>query len=200
MGTPPAAPSLRNNCPPEDPSRGFDPNSSSPNPPFSTPVTIWAVVVGAPGVPAPTGALTFMDNGATLVTVPLGRSTGQATMTAPSASLAALALGNHQITAAYSGDGNYRPSAVSALSLVTTAGDQDGLGRIHPGECFGISADRPTGHHQGLRYGAGTRNWRAGRDGGFQREQPDHGLHRRGAPERLGPMRHYLRASWHVYR
>ena len=50
---------------------------------------------------APTGTITFLDNGTTLGTVPLGGS-GSATLTT-----SLLAPGSHSITATYSGDSQY---------------------------------------------------------------------------------------------
>ena len=80
--------------------------SSSPNPSVAgQPVTFTAVVSStAPGF-TPTGTVTFLEGGNSIGSAPLG-SNGQASFT-----IATLAVGNHTITASYSGDFNFTPAA-----------------------------------------------------------------------------------------
>jgi hypothetical protein len=92
---------------------------SSATPAVGTPVTITAVLTSAAGVVAPTGTVTFSDNGVSLGTAAVG-SNGQASTAAPSNSVAALTVGNHEIAAAYSGDAKYAPSSATALEMVVT--------------------------------------------------------------------------------
>jgi hypothetical protein len=72
-------------------------------------VTLSATVTGSGGTPS--GTVTFKDGAATLGTGTLNGA-GVATFT-----LSSLAGGNHAITAAYGGDGNFLTSTSSALTL-----------------------------------------------------------------------------------
>src|SRR5437868_9466629 len=86
--------------------------TSSVNPSIvGSPVTFTAVVRAvSPGQITPTGTVTFLDGSTTLGTVSLDRSdTASLTTTA-------LAVGNHSITASYSGDANFHSVTSSALS------------------------------------------------------------------------------------
>ena len=74
-----------------------------------------AVTAKAPGSGIPTGSITFRDGATLLATVPLN-GLGQAGFTATT-----LSLGTHAITATYSGDANFNPSASSALSELVFA-------------------------------------------------------------------------------
>src|SRR5207253_1274995 len=78
---------------------------SSVNPSvFSQPVTFTATVAAnAPGSGTPTGQVTFSIDGAAQALVPL--TAGKATYTT-----SALTGGGHQVTASYSGDGNFSKS------------------------------------------------------------------------------------------
>ena len=71
-----------------------------------------AVTVGAGGFSAPTGSVTFSDNGTTVSTQPLD-GTGHASYTTSWP-----ANGSHVITAAYSGDANNMPSSGQTTVLV----------------------------------------------------------------------------------
>jgi large repetitive protein len=87
--------------------------SSSVNPSVSGQnVTFTASVapVGAPGTA--TGTVTFSDGNTTLATAPLSGGTA-------SFSTAALSVGDHDITAAYSGDANNQPSSNSLTQTVS---------------------------------------------------------------------------------
>jgi hypothetical protein len=79
-------------------------------------VTFTATVAGTPtNSPLPTGSVTFFDGTTTLVSEPLNSS---ATATY---STSTLAQGTHQITAQYSGDGNYQASTSSPIAQVVNA-------------------------------------------------------------------------------
>jgi uncharacterized protein (TIGR03437 family) len=80
-------------------------------PPFGTPVTVTAVLSGAAGGPAAGGTVTFSDGAAELATAPLAGGRVSAT-------LSSLSVGNHEIVAVYSGDGNYPYSTAPALTVV----------------------------------------------------------------------------------
>lgn len=80
-------------------------------------VTLFAVVRPAPGAPAPTGTLTFLDGtrslGTTpLVTSPKGAQVGEIHVHFTS--------GQHSLTARYSGDAANAPSTSAAVSLRVT--------------------------------------------------------------------------------
>jgi len=88
--------------------------TSSQNPStFGQAVTFTATVsVVPPGVGAPTGTVTFRDGAVVLGTRPLG-PTFNAAITS-----AALQVGSHNITATYSGDGNFLGSTSATLVQV----------------------------------------------------------------------------------
>jgi len=90
--------------------------SSPSSPAYGTVLTLGALVLGATGVPNPTGTVTFSDGPTTLATLTLG-SDGRATLLAPSASAAALASGTHTITAVYNGDANYLSATAPTLAV-----------------------------------------------------------------------------------
>ena len=69
------------------------------------------VTAGSPGAGMPTGVVTFLEGANTLGTAPL--SSGMATWAASS-----LSIGNHAITAAYSGDGNFTGSAAGPFQQI----------------------------------------------------------------------------------
>jgi hypothetical protein len=87
------------------------PSSSSPQ--AGSQVTLTAVVTGAVSGQVPTGSIAFGIDGAALATVPLDAN-GQAAATIPS-----IAVGNHTVTASYSGDAS--DQAVSATASVQVA-------------------------------------------------------------------------------
>jgi PhoPQ-activated pathogenicity-related protein len=91
--------------------------SSSVNPSTTgQSVTFTAVVsVTAPGAGTPTGSITFKDGSNVLMTVPVD-GTGTAKYTTSS-----LTKGNHNISAAYNGDTNFRNSNQASLTQVVNA-------------------------------------------------------------------------------
>lgn len=90
--------------------------SSAPSSVFGQPVTFTAsVTVTAPGAGAPTGDIVFKDGSSVLATVPVN-SAFQATLTT-----SALAVGQHAITATYSGDGSFLGSNASSTQTVQKA-------------------------------------------------------------------------------
>jgi uncharacterized protein (TIGR03437 family) len=80
---------------------------------FGQPLTLRAVVSGK--AVAPGGVVTFNDGSTTLGLVSTD-NTGTATLSLPG-----LPAGSHAITAVYGGDGNYLPSAASAVLALTVA-------------------------------------------------------------------------------
>jgi hypothetical protein len=72
------------------------------------------VSVTAPGAGAPTGTVTFLDNG---LPIGSGSLTALGGTYQASFSTTALAVGNHSITATYSGDGNFATSTSAATIL-----------------------------------------------------------------------------------
>lgn len=88
--------------------------SSVPDSVLGQPVTLTATVAGPPGSPAPTGAITFYDGPAVLVTVNLD-ATGRATVIT-----GALGLGTHSLTAVYDGDFHFAASTSAALAQDVT--------------------------------------------------------------------------------
>jgi hypothetical protein len=92
---------------------------SSANPSvFGQPVTFTATVtVVAPGAGSPTGTITFSDGAMVLATVPVGPDTAeQASFTTED-----LAVAQHAISAAFSGDGSFEPSTGSIDQTVLKA-------------------------------------------------------------------------------
>lgn len=104
--------------------------SGNPNPSgFGQPVTITATVSGASG-PAAEGTVTFRD-GATVISPPVPvNASGQASF-----SISSLGLGNHPVTAEYSGSANFGASSGNYVQNV-----QPGL-RI--GDAFVMEGDAP---------------------------------------------------------
>jgi hypothetical protein len=83
--------------------------ASTPNPSvFGQSVTFTATVSGAG---APTGSVTFYDDGVSL-------GSGALSGGLASFNTAALTVGTHNITATYSGDGNFNPSTALVLAQV----------------------------------------------------------------------------------
>jgi hypothetical protein len=87
--------------------------ASSANPTFlGLPVTFTATVGAvAPASGVPTGTVTFMDGSNVIATQPLSGGTASITSSG-------LALGNHSITAVYSGDGDFQGSTSSVVNQV----------------------------------------------------------------------------------
>src|SRR5207253_2217030 len=87
---------------------------------ISLTATITAV---APAAGTPTATVTFFDGATNLGTAALDAS-GQATL-----SIASLAVGGHNLTASYSGDGNFNPSSSATLTqTVNQASSSTSLG------------------------------------------------------------------------
>lgn len=105
-------------------------SSSSPdlrNTVVGSPISFTATVTGSPAGPG--GTVTFTDftyNGTTPVTTTLATnvplSNGQASVTTSSLAAGGSFLGNHFITAAYSGDGNHPGSSVTMVQKVHANG------------------------------------------------------------------------------
>src|SRR5207245_275728 len=70
----------------------------------------------APAAETPTATVTFFDGATNLGSAALDAS-GQATL-----SIASLAVGGHNLTASYSGDGNFNPSSSATLTQTVTKG------------------------------------------------------------------------------
>ena len=89
--------------------------TSSRNPaPFGSTGTLSAKVkVLAPGTGTPTGTVTFSEGEAVLTTVPLSGKVAKFP-------IKGLGPGTHEITATYSGDGNYEPSESLVLNQTIT--------------------------------------------------------------------------------
>jgi hypothetical protein len=92
--------------------------SDAPTSVYGQPVTFTATVsVVAPGAGAPTGSVVFSDGSTVLGTVAISSATAfQATLTT-----AALSVGQHAISASYSGDGSFLASATSQTQVVQKA-------------------------------------------------------------------------------
>ena len=80
-------------------------------------VTLGFLAIGAVGVAAPTGTVTFSDGSTALATLPVGPD-GHATLVVPSGTLAPFAPGTHTIGAVYSGDANYLASQMPTVPVV----------------------------------------------------------------------------------
>ena len=93
--------------------------ADNPAPTSGAPVTLGALVLGAVGVAAPTGTVTFSDGQTTLAAVPLGTD-GRATLVVPSGTVPPFAPGTHSIVAFYNGDANYGVSQAPTLTVVMT--------------------------------------------------------------------------------
>jgi hypothetical protein len=99
---------------------------------YGEPVTFTATVTpGGPGTP--TGTVTFIDNGTTIGTATLNGA-GQAVLT--TATLTA-AGSPHTITAAYSGDSTFSPSAGTTVQLVTPGTTTESLVTSQSPSVFG---------------------------------------------------------------
>lgn len=92
--------------------------SDSPTAVFGQPITYTATVsVTAPGAGAPTGTIVFKDGANVIGTEPVGPGTGeQASITVSN-----LTVGQHAISATYSGDDSFNGSTKSVAQTVTRA-------------------------------------------------------------------------------
>lgn len=102
--------------------------ASPPAPLFGRPVTV-TVNPTNPRAGPPSGTVTFSDGATLLATVPLTAGQGSFTTTK-------LQPGNHPITASYSGDQNFLPSATAGPTDVT----------VQPGGALAVSGAEVTGH------------------------------------------------------
>jgi uncharacterized protein (TIGR03437 family) len=84
-------------------------------PVYGGPLIVNALVLGAAGVAAPTGTVTFSEAGVELITRPLGDD-GRAGLGMP------LNAGAHTVVAVYNGDANYTPSASIKIVVSVTKG------------------------------------------------------------------------------
>ena len=85
---------------------------------YGTPIFLKGTVTGQSGVGTPTGTLTFSVDAAGVGSVALG-SVGSGVT---SSAIPALAIGSHTISAAYSGDLNFKASASANLNLSVSKG------------------------------------------------------------------------------
>src|SRR5262249_29627912 len=86
----------------------------------------------AAGSAAPTGTVSFTINGAAVGT-PQPVTNGQASITLPAGTLAALNAGTYRVDASYSGDANYRPGPDTASGeLVQTVSKATTLVSVTP--------------------------------------------------------------------
>lgn len=91
--------------------------SGTPTTPvFGVAVTFSLTAAPVAGGPIPTGTVAFSDGTAALAILPLN-GLGQVALTAPSATVAALAAGTHTISAAYGGDSYYAASTPAPLAV-----------------------------------------------------------------------------------
>ncbi|RNL65217.1 hypothetical protein EFK50_04435 [Nocardioides marmoriginsengisoli] len=92
--------------------------SSAPTAVFGQPVTFTATVAPtAPGAGAPSGTIVFKDGATTIGTEPVNSGTGeQASITVSN-----LSVGQHAISATYSGDASFNGSAGNTAQAVTRA-------------------------------------------------------------------------------
>ncbi|HLH42461.1 MAG TPA: Ig-like domain repeat protein [Bryobacteraceae bacterium] len=89
----------------------------SPSAPvYGAPLTLDALVLGAQGAPAPTGIVTFFEDGSALAAVAMGND-GRAMLAAPGAQIPAFSVGSHTVSATYNGDANYGVAASAAATF-----------------------------------------------------------------------------------
>jgi uncharacterized protein (TIGR03437 family) len=89
----------------------FDP----PHPVYGSGLIVHALVLGAKGMPDPTGTFTFSEGGKELVTRPIG-SDGRALLDYP------LAAGQHRLLAVYNGDDYYLLKAPVSIDITVGKG------------------------------------------------------------------------------
>jgi Pro-kumamolisin, activation domain/Bacterial Ig-like domain (group 3) len=85
---------------------------------YGTPIFLHGVVTGQSGVGTPTGTLTFSADGANAATAALD-GTGAGTT---SAAIPTLTIGSHTLSAAYSGDSNFKSSSSANIAVSITKG------------------------------------------------------------------------------
>jgi hypothetical protein len=125
----------------------FSPLASS-QPKVGEPITFTVTVQPAAGSVAPTGTVTFSDNGATIGSAPLVN--GKATF-----STSALTNGNHKITATYSGDANNKGGTsdvfgVTVLVQTTVTGGGGSNASTGGGGGGGCALDSLSGSRGGM--------------------------------------------------
>jgi uncharacterized protein (TIGR03437 family) len=97
-------------------------------PVFGSPVAVNALVLGAVGVPDPTGTVTFSDGADLQATIPLGGD-GRASFVPASNGRGPLGVGPHSFVAIYNGDSNYSSSTAPTLKLTV---DKAGTSLVLP--------------------------------------------------------------------
>ena len=110
--------------------------TSNASPGFASPVVLTASVSpnpssqpGSPGALTPlTGSVTFSDNGTVIGTA----TVKSANPTTATLTTSALTVGGHQITAVYSGDGNFAGATSGARPVTVGAGGDRRLAAGHP--------------------------------------------------------------------
>lgn len=85
---------------------------------YGTPLFLSGTVTGQSGIGTPTGTLTFTADGAAAGSATLN-SVGAGTS---SSAIPALSVGSHTVSAAYTGDTNFKPSTSAGLSLSIAKG------------------------------------------------------------------------------
>jgi uncharacterized protein (TIGR03437 family) len=86
-------------------------------PVYGEQTAIDALILGAQGLAAPSGAITFSEGTTVFGTFPLD-SNGRASLSAPAQGIPVFPAGPHTVTATYNGDANYVPAAPVALNLL----------------------------------------------------------------------------------
>ncbi|MFL6156247.1 MAG: Ig-like domain repeat protein, partial [Marmoricola sp.] len=115
--------------------------SSSPTAVFGQPITFTATVaVLAPGAGTPAGTIVFKDGATVIGTQPVSSSTGEQA----SVTVSNLSVGQHAVSATYSGDDDFNGSNGSASQTVTRAQTTTVL----------VSSANPAQSGQGIQYTA----------------------------------------------
>lgn len=132
--------------------------TSAPNPSaFGQSVTFNANVSPTPpGLPIPTGTVTFMDGLTDLGTGTLSTTNG---VTSASFSTSTLAVGSHSITAVYGGDSNFSSSTSPAITqtvnsptVQTQFQNTDALHKLlYAGEILGVNVSVANGSSQEIK-------------------------------------------------
>ncbi|HLJ13513.1 MAG TPA: Ig-like domain repeat protein [Bryobacteraceae bacterium] len=91
--------------------------STTAAPVFGAPVTIDALLLGAAGLPGPTGTVTFSEGAVARAPVPVSAD-GRASLVLPASTQGPLSVGTHSFVAVYSGDANNTSSTAAPLNLV----------------------------------------------------------------------------------
>ena len=137
-------------------------------------ITVGALLLGAEGVAAPTGTITFLERSTVLASVPLGAD-GRASLKRT------MSVGSHQITVSYGGDAIPELRNVRDVSCCQR-GDRTGFVIQH-------SADRSDGDAKSNGSGPSGRDARRN-DGFLHRRQAHRQLHRQSLAGRVCLLRH----------